>query len=53
MKLYIGGAYQGQTELAQEENPGILLYRDFHETIRQAVLTDDQDPLESARVWFR
>ena len=40
MKLYIGGAYQGQAELAQEENPEVPLYRDFHETIRNAVLAD-------------
>ena len=53
MKLYIGGAYQGQAELAQEENPEVPLYRDFHETIRQAVLTDDQDPLEFAEQFCR
>lgn len=48
MKLYIGGAYQGQAELAQEENPEAPLYRDFHETIRNAVLADGWDPLAFA-----
>ena len=37
MKLYIGGAYQGQNELAQRENPGAEIFLDFHETIREAV----------------
>ena len=37
MKLYIGGAYQGQNELAQRENPGAEIFLDFHETIRAAV----------------
>jgi adenosyl cobinamide kinase/adenosyl cobinamide phosphate guanylyltransferase len=37
MKLYIGGAYQGQNELAQSENPGAEIFCDFHETIRDAV----------------
>ena len=30
MKLYIGGAYQGQEELARRENPGAELITDFH-----------------------
>ena len=37
MKLYIGGAYQGQNELAKNENPGAEIFLDFHETIREAV----------------
>ena len=37
MKLYIGGAYQGQNELAASENPGKDCFLDFHETIRAAV----------------
>ena len=37
MKLYIGGAYQGQNELARSENPGAEIFPDFHETIRDAV----------------
>ncbi|MBQ8655369.1 MAG: bifunctional adenosylcobinamide kinase/adenosylcobinamide-phosphate guanylyltransferase [Clostridia bacterium] len=49
MKLYIGGAYQGQAELAALENPGGEIYPDFHETIREAVLTQGQEPREFAR----
>lgn len=30
MKLYIGGAYQGQEELARRENPGAEIIPDFH-----------------------
>ena len=30
MKLYIGGAYQGQEKLAQTENPSAEIIRDFH-----------------------
>ena len=37
MKLYIGGAYQGQNELAQSGNPGAEIFLDFHEIIRGAV----------------
>ena len=43
MKLYIGGAYQGQNELAQAENLGAEIFRDFHETIRTA-MNDGEDP---------
>lgn len=53
MKLYIGGAYQGQAELAQEENPGLPLYRDFHVTVRNAVLAEAQDPLMFAEQFCR
>lgn len=38
MKLYIGGAYQGQLELACAENPGALILADFHEAVRAAML---------------
>ena len=48
MKLYVGGAYQGQDELARRENPGATLLTDFHETIRQAYLRGD-DPKAFAR----
>lgn len=51
MKLYIGGAHQGQTELAALENPGAELYPDFHETIRQAK-EQGRDPREFAREFF-
>ena len=53
MKLYIGGAYQGQAELAREENPGKVLYPDFHETIRKAVLADGLDPRAFAEQFCR
>lgn len=53
MKLYIGGAYQGQAELAKEENPGAPLYRDFHETVRHAVLAEGQDPRMFAEQFCR
>lgn len=49
MKLYVGGVCQGQTELAQRENPNSELYLDFHETIRKAVLQDGQEPRAFAR----
>ena len=53
MKLYIGGAYQGQEELARNENPDAEIYPDFHEVIRQAVLTDRNDPRAFALDFFR
>ena len=37
MKLYIGGAYQGQEELARAENPGAAIWADFHEAVRAAL----------------
>lgn len=43
MKLYIGGVYQGQEELARAENPGLPCYPDFHEAIRRTVLEAHQD----------
>lgn len=48
MKLYIGGAYQGQNELAQRENPGAQVLSDFHETIRSAV-NAGEDPQRFAQ----
>ena len=44
MKLYVGGVCQGQEELARMENPGCEVFVDFHETIRDAVLCDGQEP---------
>lgn len=44
MRLYIGGAYQGQEELARRENPGAELFVNFHETIRRAVLAQGEEP---------
>ena len=51
MKLYIGGVYQGQEELARQENPGAELYCDFHEIIRDAVLRDGLEPRAFARTF--
>lgn len=48
MKLYVGGAWQGQEELARLENPSGTIWSDFHETIREAVL-QGKDPREFAR----
>lgn len=49
MKLYIGGVFQGQEELARAENPGGEFYLDFHEAIRRAVLAEGQEPRAFAR----
>ena len=48
MKLYIGGAYQGQEELARRENPDALILPDFQETVREA-LSRGEDPRALAR----
>ena len=53
MKLYIGGAYQGQIDLAEQENPNAEICPDFHETIRKAVLTEGQDPRAFARAFIQ
>ena len=37
MKLYIGGAWQGQEELARRENPGAEIIADFQELVRRAL----------------
>lgn len=37
MKLYVGGAYQGQYELAVSENPGAPIVADFHLVVRRAI----------------
>jgi len=42
MKLYVGGAWQGQEELARLENPGAVLLCNFHETIRNAVNSGEE-----------
>ena len=51
MKLYIGGAYQGQDDLARKENPGQEIFTAFHETIRHAVLAEKQAYPEADRVF--
>lgn len=53
MKLYIGGAWQGQEELARQENPSAEIFPDFHETVRKAVLIDGMDPRNFAEQFSR
>ena len=43
MKLYVGGAWQGQDELARAENPGAEVFSGFHETVRVA-LAEGKEP---------
>ena len=44
MKLYTGGAWQGQDVLARQENPEGPFFEDFHETVRRAALSEGLDP---------
>ena len=53
MKLYIGGTYQGQEELARTENPGAEIFPAFQETVRRVVLTDGQDARAFAETFCR
>ena len=53
MKLYIGGAYQGQEEIALREDPGCELWPDFHETVRAAVFDEGLDPRDFALRFVR
>lgn len=48
MKLYIGGAYQGQEELARRENPEAEVFTDFHENLR---CIGEQDPRAFAQAF--
>ena len=48
MRLYIGGAYQGQAELARAENPGAEVLDDFHEAVRAALMRGEE-PSDFAR----
>ncbi len=48
MKLYIGGAFQGQEELARRENPHADIVTGFHEMVREA-LGRGEDGAEAAR----
>ncbi len=48
VKLYIGGAYEGQLELARRENPEAVIHADFQETVREA-LARGEDPCALAR----
>ena len=40
MKLYIGGAWQGQEALARQENPQAEIFPDFHLTVREALKSE-------------
>ena len=53
MKLYIGGAYQGQEELARQENPDGEIFERFHETIREKVQKEGQKALAFAEMFCR
>ena len=53
MKLYIGGVYQGQEELAELENPDVEIFFDFHETVRRAVLTEGKEPRTFAQAFIQ
>ena len=53
MKLYIGGAFQGQEDLAGQENPGAPLFPNFHETIRNLVQAGGQDAFAFAEQFCR
>jgi adenosylcobinamide kinase/adenosylcobinamide-phosphate guanylyltransferase len=48
IKLYIGGAWQGQLELARRENPHSEILPDFHEYVREA-LARGESPADFAR----
>ena len=52
MKLYVGGAFQGQEEMARAENPGAELFLNFHDTIWQAA-ENGEDPREFAARFCR
>ena len=49
MKLYVGGAFQGQEQLARQENPHSEIFADFHETIRREAVMQGADPRAFAR----
>lgn len=53
MKLYIGGAFQGQEELARKENPDGDIFPSFHETVRDAALKENKDPRFFAKAFCR
>ena len=49
MKLYIGGACQGQEELARRENPGAEIIPDFHLLLKDCAC----DPRAFAENFYR
>lgn len=48
MKLYIGGAHQGQEALARQENPACEVIADLHELVRDW-LAAGLDPQQQAQ----
>lgn len=50
MKLYIGGAWQGQSELARAENPNALILDSFHESIGQALQRGEKPQAFAVRI---
>ena len=52
MKLYIGGAYQGQEELARLENPGAEFCFDWHKKVR-SLLEEGADPVGYTEAFCR
>ena len=50
MKLYIGGAYQGQEALAVQENPGAEIIFAFHEEVRRAIASGEDPRSFAARI---
>lgn len=52
MKLYIGGAHQGQQQLAERENPGCEIIADFHELVRTWV-QNGLDPQQQTEMLCR
>lgn len=49
MKLYIGGAYQGQETLARRENPSAEIIEDFHLLLKNHA----GDPHAFAEIFIR
>ena len=50
MKLYVGGAFQGQEELARRENPGAVIISDFHEVVREGLRRGENGTQAAERV---
>ena len=52
IRLYIGGAWQGQDDLACRENPDSEMYQNFHEIVWRAV-QEGEDPVLFTRRFCR
>lgn len=50
MKLYIGGAWQGQAELARRENPNGMIWEDFHTAVGEAVQRGEDPQVFASRI---